>query len=303
MKSHLKNLKSLPFGGASCVIDSSMDLIVQQAMIDSAKNLCLNNLEVQDQFVKKYFEWIQSSQLNSFKNLDQFGVLSYSNGTTEGFDKFYITNHARRFRVFRGEYMYHGASWKSSHPDWRYIEDEPLKAGDAVICSMPFSDTGNVHPQLIETLNQCHKLNIPVLIDCAFVGICGNIEFDFDHPAVTDITFSLSKTFPVAGLRIGMRCRREDNDDGLIVHQKTNYSNRLGAEVGLHLLERYSVDYNFNQWRDQQIEFCSQLDLTPSNSVIFGLGDARWNKYNRGKETNRLCFSKWFVQKKLPDHD
>ena len=280
------------------MIDEELSNVVTQAIIASAST-CLSDDKIQEKFLQEYFKWIMSTKTNRFKNLENFSQLSYSNGTTEGFDKFYINNSARRFRVFRGEYMYHGATWKLGHPNWRYIEDAPLESRDAVIVSMPFSDTGKVHPRLNEMLDQCLKLGVPVLIDCAFVGICGNVEFDFGHPAITDVTFSLSKTFPVANLRIGMRCRREDNDDGLFIHQKTNYNNRLGAAVGIYLIERYSVDYNFEKYRAQQIEFCKQLEVVPSDSVIFGLGGESWKSYNRGTNTNRLCFSKWFNQKDL----
>jgi len=295
LKHHLSNIKSLPFGGASCVLDESLSKLATNAIIESAAH-CLDDTNVQEEFVQRYFQWIQRSKYNNFKSLDQFSQVSYSNGTTEGFDKFYINNSRRRFRIFRGEYMYHGATWKLGHPIWRYIEDAPLETNDAVIVSTPFSDTGNVHPKLLEILDRCLVLDIPVLIDCAFVGICGGIEFDFGHPAITDITFSLSKTFPVANLRIGMRCRRVDNDDGLFIHQKTNYNNRLGAAVGLFFIEKFSVDYNFEKWRSRQIDFCQQLGVEPSHSIIFGLGGDLWKSYNRGTTTNRLCFSKWFTQ-------
>lgn len=297
----LKNLKSLPFGGASCVIDADMDLQVQECMIEAVNDNCLTDLGIQDLFVTKYFEWLQGSRLNNFKNLDQFSVLAYSNGTTEAFDKFYINHHARRFRIFRGEYMYHSATWKNSHPDWKYIEDEALVAGDAVIVSMPFSDTGNVHPRLGQILDQCLGLDIPVLIDCAFVGICKNIEFDFGHPAISDITFSLSKTFPVANLRIGMRCQRQDLDDGLLIHQKTNYNNRLAASVGLKLISKYSVDHNVMRYKEHQIRLCQDLDVVPSNTVIFGLGDSRYQQYNRGGSTNRLSLARWLRMGQLPN--
>ena len=303
MKNHLANLKSLPYGGASCVLDPDLDLVVQKSIIACAKNSSINDTDIQDEFVKTYFDWIQQTKLNCFQNLDQFEILSYSNGTTEGFDKFYINNNQSRFRVFRGEYMYHCAIWKSSFPDWMYIEDAPLAKGDAVLISTPFSDTGNVHPKLLETLDICADLAVPVLIDCAFVGICGKIEIDFGHPAITDITFSLSKTFPVANLRIGMRCRRVDNDDGLLVHQKTNYTNRLACAVGLDLINQYSVDYNYEKWRDCQLQFCQKLQVTPSNSVIFGLGNDTWSAYNRGNQSNRLCFSKWYHRSHIPGND
>jgi hypothetical protein len=38
---------------------------------------------------------------------------------------------------------------------------------------------------------------------------------------------------------------------------------------------------------------CEKLDLTPSNSVIFGLDyKNKFNEYSRGGDINRLCFSR-----------
>jgi hypothetical protein len=293
---HLPNLKSLPFGGASSISDPDLVAIIRETICRLVDDGCLDNTEVQEKFVCRYRDWIGHSNNNSFLNLDQWSVLAFSNGTTEAFDKFYINNHLRRFRICRGEYMYHGAVWKNSNPNWAYIEDAPLQRGDAVIISLPFSDTGTVHKDLDKILCSCMDLDVPVLVDCAFIGICGNIEFDFGHPAITELVFSLSKAFPVANLRIGMRAQRKDNDDGLLVYQKTNYTNRLGAALGLWLIEHYNVDYNYNKYRKKQLEFCSQLNVCPSDSVIFGIGDHEWQHYNRGGDTNRLCFSKWFSQ-------
>jgi histidinol-phosphate/aromatic aminotransferase/cobyric acid decarboxylase-like protein len=150
-------------------------------------------------------------------------------------------------------------------------------------------------------LNQCDQLGIPVLIDCAFFGICQDIEFNFDRPCITDITFSLSKSFAVANLRIGMRLTRYDDDDSLLVHQITNYNNRLACGVGLELIERYSADYNVETWSAAQAKFCEQIGVTPSKSVVFGLGGEAFSKYNRGGTTNRLCFSKYLYSGILPN--
>jgi hypothetical protein len=297
----LKNLKSKHFGGASCVVDSSMLAAAYKFINAACTNDCLNNTDIQEEFLSAYKKWIDSTELNNLKNLDKFPIAAYSNGTSESFDKFYMKNNKRRFRCFRGEYMYHMATWRNICPDWRYMEEAPLAAGDAVVISLPFSDTGNIHPETQHVLDQCNRLAIPVLIDCAFIGICSGIEFDFDQPCITDITFSLSKTFPVANLRIGMRLTRTDDDDSLLVHGKTNYTNRLGAAVGLMLMEIYSMDYNYNMWHSMQEKFCNELGIMPSRSVIFGIASDKFQEYNRGGATNRLCFAKWLSGGQLPN--
>lgn len=297
----LKNLKHKPYGGASSVIDPDMLKQTYQLINEATADDCLSDLEIQDRFTTAYISWLKATHTNFLTNLDLFPVAAYSNGTTEAFDKFYLTNTGRRFRCFRGEYMYHMASWKSICPDWKYIDDAALDPNDAVVISMPFSDTGDAHTSTELVLNECDRLGIPVLIDCAFIGICGGVVFDFDHPCITDISFSLSKTFPVANLRVGMRLSRIDNDDGMLVHQKTNYTNRLGAAVGLKLINMYSVDYNYSVWRKTQEKFCNELGVEPSKTVIFGIASDKFAEYNRGGPTSRLCFAKWLAGEQLPN--
>lgn len=295
------NLKKLTFGGAAAVYDPEMSERVYAAINQVSNQHVLDDLDIQSKFLDRYQSWVRSSSLNKLSGLDQFPVAAYANGTTEGFDKFMLKNHGRRFRCFRGEYMYHQAAWRNYFPGWKFLDEGPIEPNDAVVISVPFSDTGEIHPLTEQILSVCDSLQIPVLIDSAFFGICHEIDFNYDRPCVTDITFSLSKSFPVANLRIGMRLTRVDDDDSLLVHNKTNYNNRLSAGVGLYFLERFGPDYNTNRWISKQKEFCQQLEITPSKTVIFGLGGDEFRKYNRGSTTNRLCFSRYLYNGTLPD--
>lgn len=244
------------------------------------------------EFCSKYKDWILSSKLNSIIGLDQFPFVCYSNGTTESFDKFYVKHRTRRFRCFRGEYVYHRLTWRNSWPDWRWLDDECLDANDAVVISLPFSDTGNAHSLHEALLDKCDELGIPVLVDCAYFGICEGLHFNFNHTCITDITFSLSKVFPVAHARIGIRFTRVDDDDPLFVVNKIGYTNRLGPQLGLQLINKFSPDYIYIKYRGRQLEICKDLNVTPSRTVLFGIGGEHWVEYNRGTATNRLSFNK-----------
>ncbi len=274
----------LKFGGSFAIMD-------QEILSD------LNEIPQTDPdlFCKKYLQWIRSTKLNSIKGLEKFPFLAYSNGTTEAFDKFYIKNNKRRFRCFRGEYVYHQVTWRNNWPDWKFIEDDFLKENDAVIISLPFSDTGNEHPIMKTVLEQCSQLKIPVLVDCAYFGVCSNIDFNFDYECITDITFSLSKAFPLAYARVGMRLTRLDDDDGLMMLQKIGYTNRVSAALGTKIIEKYSPDYIVNKYLEKQISLCNELGIVPSNTVTFGLDyNNKYPEYNRGTATNRLGLYKHY---------
>ena len=246
---------------------------------------------ITDLFCKNYLQWILSTDNKKIVGLENFSYYVYSHGTTESFDKFYMKHHMKRFRCFKGEYLYHQLAWRNSWPNWRYIEDEELAAGDAVVISIPFSDTGDIHMSHEDLLNQCDKLGIPVLVDCAYFNLSQDIEFNFDHPCITNVTFSLSKLFPVGHLRIGLRLTKVNDDDPLFVLNKISYVNRIGAYIGNALINEFAEDYIVTNYRNKQLELCRSLNLLPSKTVIFGIGGDEWQAYNRGTATNRLSIS------------
>ncbi len=274
----------LPYGGSFAIMDSQI-----LGTLSTVKEVD------PETFCKKYREWILSTTLNKVSGLENFPCAVYSNATTEVFDKFYMKNNKRRFRCFRGEYVYHQIAWRNHWPDWKFLEDDKLEKNDAVVISLPFSDTGSKHLQMDDLLSQCSNLKIPVLVDCAYFGVCSNIEFDFSHSCITDIAFSLSKTFPLAYARIGMRLTRVDDDDSLLMLHKIGYTNRFGAALGLELIEKYSPDYIVNKYKKAQLDLCKNLGIEPSDTVLFGIDFSnRYPEYNRGGPTNRLGLYKHF---------
>jgi len=283
--------KHLPFGHSTAIQDPDALETLKNIELDLVTLLA--DEHINEEFCNNYLEWINSGTLNSITGLDQFKFKSYSNGTSEAFDKFYIKNRTRRFRCFKGEYVYHQLAWRNSWPDWKFIEDAPVDTNDAVVISLPFADTGVVHTQMFDILEQCTKLKIPVLLDCAYFGICSNTNFNFNFDCITDITFSLSKFFPVSHARIGMRLTRIDDDDLLFVYNKNLYLNRIGAKIGLEFISRYNPDYIIKKYKLKQQELCQVLDVCPSDTILFGLSATSWQEYNRGGSTNRLGLHKY----------
>lgn len=288
--------KHLPFGHSRAIDDDEV-----LSFIDSISLNLVTALSTHDyvwQFCNEYLEWIKSNTLNTLIGLDEFNHVVFSQGTSESFDKFYLKNSKRRFRCFKNEYLYHKLAWRDSF-DWCYLEDDSLRAGDAVIISMPFADTGCEHPDMHKLLRQATELGVPVLLDCAYFSISSGLRFDFTYPCITDVTFSLSKVFPVAHARIGIRLTKEDCDDLLFVYDKAEYTNRLGPILGLELIRNFNPEFIVNKYKAKQEELCNYLNVCPSNTLLFGLADLNsYKEYNRGGTTNRLGLHK-FLNKDL----
>lgn len=292
------NKKHLPFGHSKAILDEEVLNTLRSASLDIVDIEYDEN--IREEFLNTYVSWIQSTKINSISGLENFPYKSYSNGTTEAFDKFYLKHKDRRFRCFRGEYLYHRLSWRNYHPNWVFADDECLDENDAVVISLPFSNTGDKHKLHEAMLDICDEKGIPVLVDCCYFGICSDINFNFDHPSIQEIVFSLSKTFPVAHTRIGMRLSRTDDDDSLFVVNKNDYINRLGCYIGKILIDNFEPDYIPNKYKEEQKNLCEALSVQPSNSVLFGIDVSdKFLEYKRDSgspdsDVNRLSFHNFF---------
>ena len=257
----------------------------------------VNDKKIEKTFLRRYKKWILSTKLNKLANLNKFKYLSYANGSSQIFDYFYDKNKSKRFRAFKGEYAYHFTSWRNHFKNWKYIQNLDLKKNDAVVISLPFSDTGSKHPEMEKLLNKCDKLNIPVLVDCCYFTMCEGVNFDFNHKSIKEIAFSLSKAFPVSRVRIGMRLSKKDDDDPLFFLNKLGLVNKVGAYIGLKLIEKFEFDYIYKKYSKKQMFHCNKMNLKPSSVVCLATGGKEWKKYTRGNKFNRLCLSSLYEKK------
>jgi hypothetical protein len=248
--------------------------------------------EALQRYTNRYFEWISSSKRNKLTNLQLFNCKSFTQGTTETFNNFFSKYHMKRFRCFKGEYVYHRLNWRNNGFKWKHLENGEIEENDAVIISLPFSDLGIEHPETKKILQKCNELNVPVCIDCAYMIIAKDINFDFNHKSIDCITFSLSKGFwGVDKLRCGVRFEKKDNDDPINIYNKWSCVNLYSISVAEKIFENFEFDYNWNKFEKKYKDICKNNSLKETNCILFGLGGDKFSDFNRGGNVNRVCVS------------
>ena len=278
------------FRGGRAIPDLQVKSFWKNIDADELSNVITNNTNTAETFVDTFDEWIRGSKLNNIK-----GLLNYKTfiaGTSQAFDTFWMRHHDKRFRCFQGEFFYHKANWKKFHK-WEYIDNRDIAWGDAVVISYPFSDYCKEHSEMKNILDRCEKSKVPVLIDCAYYVIAKDLDFDFsNYSCVEDIVFSLSKGFYQANkLRAGIRYSRYFRDDNIDMYNEWEQLNHLGAYLGTKLLNEFPSDYAVNLFRDRQLKYCEEHNLTPADCVSFAFGGNEYQDLNRGTDVNRLCIA------------
>lgn len=281
--------------GSRAIPDADVNSRVANSISEYAlKNISLSHL---NDFVHGFKDWINKPELYQYD-------ADFSSGTTQAFDSFYFRQRNKRFRCFVGEYFYHLKTWESNGVNWSFISDSaPLSEGDALVISYPFCDTGNFW-DIESVLKKCDSLNIPVLLDMCYYPLTQGNLVSFEHISIDTITFSLSKTFPVANYRIGVRYTKPHINDGQKLHHSINYNNMLSAFIGKRLMETFDSTHIYNIYKCKQQQACEYFGIEASDSVLFGIGDSTWDIYSRSTLlsayqldydpkmfTNRICLN------------
>ena len=284
-------LRNKPFGGAWSINDKES--------IDHLSNIQAEKGDRQ-LFLNDYRDWI--AEKKNFIGYAEYKHLDFCAGTTEAFGLFYYKHIDKRLRLLKGEYFYHWMMARNYFRNSAELGSEPIKPGDVVVMSCPFSGTGNLPPGFYDILKQCDEHNVPVMLDMAYIGISNMTQLDLSYKCIESITSSLSKVFPVENYRIGIRLQRKEYDDTLFAYNENNYVNLYSIHVGHQFIKKFSNNWIYEKYKDKQIAMCEDLKVNKSDCVIFGLADkGQYDEYHRGGAVNRLCFSRIWDKRALLD--
>jgi len=253
---------------------------------------------IQEEYKTVFRDWIGSTKLNTVHGLDLYPHASITNGTSEAFQMFMMRHNNRRFKIATGDFMMHKIACNTMNLDWEWLsEHNSLEPGDALIISCPFSDTGCKHIELTDFLLTATRMDIPVLIDMAYFGMCSNINIDLSHKCIEEVTFSLGKTFPVIGARAGIRFQRDEIDDPVIFANQNGIVNNFACKIGVFCMLNWSPDYIPVKYYDAYYAMCLHNDLEVTNCVLFATSmDAKYESINRGNRRTRLCVSNFLLE-------
>lgn len=225
------------------------------------------------EYIDTYRQYLGNMKLNHIHGLERFKHIHLINGTTQTFDEAYHRHALRRLRIYKGEYAYH----KRVVPDFKFIEDAPLMAGDYVIVSIPHCTTGDVPDGFYQLLDECHALRIPVIVDCAYIGTSIGVDFSVEHPAIESVSFSLTKGTGTGHIRSGVRF--SDIDDDMPIAQQNRYDHTIlgAARIGIHFMQALQTpDYIPNIYRAYQLSACDDAGISPTKCMHIALGDHRF---------------------------
>lgn len=214
-------------------------------------------------FKQEVANWITTSRLNNVSGLEAFQGRDVITGCTQYLDDLHMTR-GNRIVVFPDEYRYHERLYGDA---LRVVDVAGLRAGDELIIALPFPAFGDIHPEMDAILDRCQALAIPVHIDACWYGCSRDIRFDFDHPAIHSVGFSLSKALGLGGNRIGLRFARERWTGPVTIMNDFAMEPQALVWLGLKFVRHFGADFLQNKYGAAQAKVCADFGLVPTKAI------------------------------------
>jgi hypothetical protein len=233
----------------------------------------LYDKSIPELFKLNFVKWIKQSTLNKITGLEEYTHVSLTNGSIQIFDHFYLKHFNKRFRFFKDEFMYHNAVCKLGL-NYEFIENDYINPYDTFIVSVPFTRKGTVHHDMLNILDKCEELQVPVLLDFCHYTVSKDTFIDLNkYKCIETLSFSLSKFFWGAEfLRIGIRLQKQNIDDGVDVFNSSGIEmySRINIGIANEIINNFHIDYNWNTYSNIYSDVCAELDITESNNILMG---------------------------------
>lgn len=217
---------------------------------------------LRERFIETFDRWLTGSQWNEISGVETFPHRDFCVGVTHFLDDIHQMN-GDRVVVVEGDYRYH---WRL-RPNISVRTPSSLSQGDVLILAAPFPSLGDLHPDTKHFLDRALELSVPVYIDSAWYGCTRGFNFDYNHPAVRSVGFSLSKGLGLGANRIGVRYSRERENGPITIMNDHNMCINVLMWYGIQFIDRFGSDYMWNKYGELYEEVITGLGLTPTRAI------------------------------------
>jgi len=215
-----------------------------------------------EDFKKEFIVWLDNHTLNKISGYKQFNFRDICIGCTQYIDDLYMRCGTSGIQILENDYKYH----ERLNPDIKYVSVETLDPGRELIIAAPFPYYGDIHPEMSSILDRCFELKIPVHVDAAWLSCCRDIEFNFDHPAITTFCISLSKG-GLGGNRIALRFSKYPPEGAITIMNDFNMNCQSLVWMGTLYMREMGPEYFWKRYEKEYYQTCRDFDLEPTKAI------------------------------------
>lgn len=256
---------------SSEVIELLKDIDISATYYQRGTKQATKDLSILEQ---KHRRWI-----SSILSLDDFQYVYAIAGVTDGLNHWQLTE-GRDWQYLKGDYQ-----WPNIISSHKGKEVEQPNDFEVLYISNPQCANGNFLDN-----NFLQNLKCPVILDCAYLG--ATLEKSMTMPTNTEqVMFSFSKGWGVVGQRCGLLYTKYPHPT-LEPLKKVECWNYNMVKIIENIIDNFSVDYMYNQFKETQIKICNKYGLSPSDTYFLAISeDDYYERRRRKNKEARLCLT------------
>ena len=254
----LKSLLPKYGGHEPCKILHSIN---DSTSITLKKNWFKNSQKIisHEEFLDKAQQWFKSTKLNQLEGWNAFPCVDIIMGCTHYIESLCL-KYKWNIQVISKDNAYYSLMGKQPTQIGNLQPNIPL------IISLPNWYYGDIHPQWNDILKECEQKNIAIHVDCAWVTVSKDFNFNFDHPNIKSFAMSMSK-YNMTWNRIGLRWSRQRTMDSCTLISTQRKYNQATTSCGAYIMDNMERDYGWNIYRKYNEQICKDFDLQSTNLI------------------------------------
>ena len=215
------------------------------------------------EFCSKIHNWFHNDTNNTLIGLENFHK-EVCIGVTGFIDNLVMKYGIDNLQIFEHDYTY----YKRLSPNKTWATVGNLIPKKPLLIAMPFPGLGNIHKEMNDILNESMKKQIPVFIDGSWMSSATDIEFNFNHPAIQSVAFSLSKGMSLDWNRIGIRYSKVlDSTDSITIANKFGTNNTVDMSIGMIYMTHFYQSYLWEKYGNLYHEACRAFLFKPTKCI------------------------------------
>ena len=233
-----------------------------------------------NEFLDKAQQWFKSTKVNQLTGWNAFPCVDIIMGCTHYIESLCSKN-KWNVQVIPKDYAYYSIMGKQP------TEIGQLKPGVPLIISLPNWYHGDIHPEWTVILKECEQKEIDIHVDCAWITVAKDFNFNFDHPNIKSFAMSMSK-YNMTWNRIGLRWSRQRTMDSCTLISTQEKYNEATTSCGAYIMDNMERDYGWNTYGKYHNQICKELDLLATNSIYVVKDKETKEPYSIGKILSKI---------------
>ena len=241
-----------------------------QDIIDSINGLALQDLRLplkpNDRTLIE--NWINRSSRINLSNFDKMEHFTYTNGIVDCLNSF-ITDTESLYLPSKVYYFYRELLG-DKNVTIKDLQNDPIEENSKVLLELPapWYETKD----LMQKIKEAKSKNCLIALDLTWLPISRD-NIDLDLQDVDQIFFSMNKTWPIQDFRPAFRWSKTRINDAQTFQWDHCTYPKISANVFMHLIQQFELDYVFDKYRPLAVEIMRHFDLEPTSVLWFTLHD------------------------------